>query len=153
MTSMTSTSSSPSPTQHWWVIRLVECQGLEGWRPIERAGQSHIFPDPFARQVFSIGEEIKETNDSGFLGTVATIHTQLLSDNSMLQVHSGGLRHIRTDRRINEWKVPGRRQIQRAASNEKQVCMGLGKVSAPSGVPFTLTLLLLPWEPSRLPSP
>jgi hypothetical protein len=36
--------------------------------------------------VFSIGEEVKETNDSGFLGTVPTLHTQLLADNSMLQV-------------------------------------------------------------------
>lgn len=36
--------------------------------------------------MFSIGEEVKETNDSGFLGTVSTLHTQLLSDSSMLQV-------------------------------------------------------------------
>ena len=41
-------------------------------------------------QVFSIGEEVKETNDSGFLGTVSTLHTQLLSDSSMLQVGGGG---------------------------------------------------------------
>jgi len=38
------------------------------------------------QQVFSIGEEVKETNDSGFLGTVPTLHTQLLADNSLLQV-------------------------------------------------------------------
>lgn len=37
-------------------------------------------------QVFSIGEEVKETNDSGFLGTVPTLHTQLLADGSLLQV-------------------------------------------------------------------
>jgi len=37
-------------------------------------------------QVFAIGEEVRETNDSGFLGTVATLHTQLLEDGSMLQV-------------------------------------------------------------------
>ncbi len=37
-------------------------------------------------QVFAIGEEVKETNDSGFLGTVPTLHTQLLADNSLLQV-------------------------------------------------------------------
>ena len=33
---------------------------------------------------------MKETNDSGFLGTVPTLHTQLLADNSMLQVRLGG---------------------------------------------------------------
>ncbi len=41
-------------------------------------------------QVFSIGEEVKETNESGFLGTVPTLHTQLLADNSMLQVGNLG---------------------------------------------------------------
>lgn len=29
---------------------------------------------------------MRETSDSGFLGTVATLHTQLLEDGSMLQV-------------------------------------------------------------------
>ena len=43
-----------------------------------------------------------------------------------LQIHPGGLRHIRPDRRINEWKVPGRRQINKATSNEHQVGMGAG---------------------------
>ncbi|KAG2485365.1 hypothetical protein HYH03_015856 [Edaphochlamys debaryana] len=78
-----------------------------------------------ATLVFSIGEEVKETNESGFLGTVPTLHTQLLADNSMLQIYPGGLRHIRPDRRINEWKVPGRRNIKAAASNEKQVAIAL----------------------------
>ncbi|GLC59841.1 hypothetical protein PLESTB_001541500 [Pleodorina starrii] len=78
-----------------------------------------------ATLVFSIGEEVKETNESGFLGTVPTLHTQLLADNSMLQVYPGGLRHIKPDRRINEWKVPGRRNIKAAASNEKQVAIAL----------------------------
>lgn len=41
--------------------------------------------------MFSIGEEVRETSDSGFLGTVATLHTQLLEDGSMLQV-GGGVR-------------------------------------------------------------
>jgi splicing factor 3B subunit 3 len=39
-----------------------------------------------ATLVFEIGEEVKETSTSGFLATVATLHTQLLEDGSMLQV-------------------------------------------------------------------
>lgn len=39
-----------------------------------------------ATLVFEIGEEVKETSSSGFLPTVATLHTQLLEDGSMLQV-------------------------------------------------------------------
>lgn len=78
-----------------------------------------------ATLVFEIGEEVKETSTSGFLATVATLHTQLLEDGSMLQIHSGGLRHIRTDRRINEWRAPGRRSITRATSNSRQVVIAL----------------------------
>ena len=75
-------------------------------------------------QVLSIGETVEEVNDSGFLGTCPTLRTQLLTDDSMLQVHPGGLRHIRADRRINEWRAPGRRTITKAATNERQVRAG-----------------------------
>eukprot|EP00878_Enallax_costatus_P010041 GHUV01010480.1.p1 GENE.GHUV01010480.1~~GHUV01010480.1.p1 ORF type:complete len:1094 (+),score=306.67 GHUV01010480.1:216-3497(+) len=78
-----------------------------------------------ATLVFEIGEEVKETSQSGFQATTATLHTQLLEDGSILQVHSSGLRHIRTDRRINEWKAPGRRNITRAATNSRQVIIAL----------------------------
>jgi splicing factor 3B subunit 3 len=43
----------------------------------------------------------------------------------MPQVHAGGLRHIRTDRRINEWRVPGRRTIQHATTNTRQVAVSM----------------------------
>ncbi len=36
------------------------------------------------------------------------------------QVHPSGLRHIRADRRINEWRAPGRRSISRSATNGRQ---------------------------------
>ena len=88
-----------------------------------------------------------EVNDSGFSGTVETLRIQLLVDDSMLQVmllncgsctgcpsasllhgcnarlqvHPQGLRHIRADRRVNEWRAPGRQTIKAAASNERQV--------------------------------
>lgn len=132
----------------------------------------------------SIGETVEEVNDSGFNGNVPTLQTQLLADDSMLQVgqavpaHAGwlagfctktltitcmrlvpnysgttserlalkppppvhppptaplpprqiypnGLRHIRPDRRINEWRAPGRKTVQRAATNERQVAIAL----------------------------
>ena len=41
------------------------------------------------------------------------------------QVHAGGLRHIRADRRVNEWRAPGRRTITRAATNERQAVIVL----------------------------
>ena len=42
-----------------------------------------------------------------------------------MQIHPGGLRHIRSDRRINEWRAPGRKTIVKAATNERQVVIAL----------------------------
>jgi splicing factor 3B subunit 3 len=61
----------------------------------------------------------------GFLGTSPTLAVQLLADNTMLQVHSYGCRHIRSDKRINEWKTAGKKVIQKAAVNERQVIIAL----------------------------
>jgi Mono-functional DNA-alkylating methyl methanesulfonate N-term len=106
-------------------------------------------------QVLAIGETVEEVNDSGFLGSTPTLRTQLMADDSMLQVrstsaacrapcttkrctghcllmrtserllynaqvHGAGLRHIKADRRVNEWRAPGRRTIMKAATNERQ---------------------------------
>lgn len=43
----------------------------------------------------------------------------------LAQVHPQGLRHIRSNRRINEWRVPGRKTIVRAATNERQVVIAM----------------------------
>jgi hypothetical protein len=45
--------------------------------------------------------------------------------NKTPKVHANGLRHIRPDRRINEWRVPGRRSVSRAATNARQVAISL----------------------------
>ena len=36
-----------------------------------------------------------------------------------------GIRHIRADRRVNEWKSPGKRAISRCAVNQRQVVISL----------------------------
>ena len=38
------------------------------------------------QQVLSIGETVEEVSDSGFLASAPTLRTQLLADDSMLQV-------------------------------------------------------------------
>ena len=79
-----------------------------------------------ATLVFEVsGGEVRETSDSGLLGTAATLALQLLDDGSLLQVHTGGLRHVRPDRRANEWRAPGRRTITRAAANARQCAVAL----------------------------
>lgn len=78
-----------------------------------------------ATLVLAIGETVEEVSDSGFLGSTPTLRTQLMADDSMLQVHGAGLRHIKADRRVNEWRAPGRRTIVKAATNERQVIIAL----------------------------
>ena len=54
---------------------LAECM------PRQRSSERNVL-----LQVLSIGETVEEVNDSGFLSTVPTLRTQLLADDSMLQV-------------------------------------------------------------------
>jgi len=78
-----------------------------------------------ATLVLSIGETVEEVTDSGFLGTTPTLGCSSLGDNALLQVYPEGIRHIRADRRVNEWKSPGKRAISRCAVNQRQVVISL----------------------------
>ncbi|KNC86365.1 splicing factor 3B subunit 3 [Sphaeroforma arctica JP610] len=78
-----------------------------------------------ATLVLSIGDTVEEVVDSGFLGTSPTVYASGLGDDSLLHVHPDGIRHIRADKRINEWKCPGRATITRAAVNIRQVVISL----------------------------
>jgi len=75
--------------------------------------------------VLSIGDTVEEVTDSGFLATAATLSVSLLGDDSLLQVHPGGIRRIRSDRRINEFTPPGKGTISKVAVNQRQVAIAL----------------------------
>ncbi|XP_074585839.1 spliceosome-associated protein 130 A-like [Curcuma longa] len=78
-----------------------------------------------ATLVLSIGETIEEVSDSGFLDTTPSLSVSLLGDDSLMQVHPNGIRHIREDGRINEWKTPGKKTIVKVGSNRLQVVIAL----------------------------
>lgn len=42
-----------------------------------------------------------------------------------LKVYPEGIRHIRADKRVNEWRSPGKKSITRCALNERQVVISL----------------------------
>lgn len=79
--------------------------------------------------VLSIGDNVEEVTDSGFLSSVPTLDVVLLEDNALLQVHATGIRHIRRgengEKRIGEWKTPGKKQIEKASTNARQVAISL----------------------------
>jgi len=49
----------------------------------------------------------------------------LLGESSLLQIHPNGIRHIREDKRIHEWRTPGKKTIVQSAVNSRQVVIGL----------------------------
>ncbi|XP_030928256.1 spliceosome-associated protein 130 A [Quercus robur] len=78
-----------------------------------------------ATLVLSIGETVEEVSDSGFLDTTPSLAVSLIGDDSLMQVHPNGIRHIREDGRINEWRAPGKRTIAKVGSNRLQVVIAL----------------------------
>lgn len=107
-----------------------------------------------ATLVLSIGETVEEVTDSGFLGTTPTLSCSALGDDALVQVrrchieknklfiiqleiclnsflvlnfqvYPDGIRHIRADKRVNEWKAPGKRTIVKCAVNQRQVVIAL----------------------------
>ena len=43
----------------------------------------------------------------------------------VVQVYPDGIRHIRADKRVNEWRAPGKKVITRCTLNERQVVIAL----------------------------
>ena len=78
-----------------------------------------------ATLVLSIGESVEEVTDSGFLETVPTLSASRLGDDALIQVYPNGIRHIRPNKPLNEWKVPGGKTILQCAVNERQVAISL----------------------------
>jgi splicing factor 3B subunit 3 len=75
--------------------------------------------------VLSIGETVEEVTDTGFLSTAPTLAVQQLGEDALVQVHPKGIRHIRADKRVNEWPAPQHRSIVAATTNERQVAVAL----------------------------
>ena len=79
-----------------------------------------------ATLVLSIGgESVEEVSDSGLLGSTPTLMVALIGDDALLQAHAGGLRHVRGDKRVHEWKAPGRKPLTHAACNGQQAVVAL----------------------------
>mmetsp|Transcript_2281 Transcript_2281/g.5207 ORF Transcript_2281/g.5207 Transcript_2281/m.5207 type:complete len:1210 (+) Transcript_2281:84-3713(+) len=76
--------------------------------------------------VLSIGERVTEVafEETKILDT-QTLSLSLLGENSLLQIHPGGIRHIRTEGRVNQWKTPGNKRITQCAVNDRQVAIAL----------------------------
>ncbi|EPT04569.1 hypothetical protein FOMPIDRAFT_95487 [Fomitopsis schrenkii] len=75
--------------------------------------------------VLCIGETIEEVQDTGFLSSAPTLAVQQIGYDALLQVHPQGIRHVLSDKRVNEWRVPPGKTIVAATTNKRQVVVAL----------------------------
>ncbi|GKB77826.1 splicing factor 3B subunit 3-like protein, partial [Tanacetum coccineum] len=82
-----------------------------------------------ATLVLSIGgETVEKVSDSGlFLGTTPSLGFSMIGDDSFMQVHPTGIRHIREDGRIDEWRTLGKQTIVKVRYNQFQVVIALSE--------------------------
>ncbi|EGG17647.1 CPSF domain-containing protein [Cavenderia fasciculata] len=78
--------------------------------------------------VLGVGETVEEVQDSGILSTTTTILIRSMGANldSIVQIFAQGIRHINAERRVSEWRAPGRKTISIAAANQQQVIICIG---------------------------
>lgn len=83
--------------------------------------------------VLSIGEVVEDVSDSGFVADQHTILAQQVGTQSIIQVHTNGIRHVRhiiesdeiVDKKTTDWFPPAGITIVHASANQSQVLIGL----------------------------
>ncbi|XP_054707454.1 splicing factor 3B subunit 3-like isoform X2 [Uloborus diversus] len=78
-----------------------------------------------ATLVLSIGDTVEEVTDSGFLGTTPTLACAQIGDDALVQIYPDGIRHIRADKRVNEWRTSEKKTISKCTVNQRQVVIAL----------------------------
>jgi len=78
-----------------------------------------------ATMVLSIGDTVEEVSDSGFSLETPTLGVGLLGDDILIQIHPRGIRLIRSDGRIEEWKPPSKKDVLHCSMNSRQVVIGM----------------------------
>ncbi|KAF1775308.1 WD40-repeat-containing domain [Phytophthora cactorum] len=78
-----------------------------------------------ATLVLEVGETVEEVAQSGFLRDHGSLLVALLEDDSKLQIHTNGIRHVPKFQPVTEWKAPGKKVIEHCAANSRQVVISL----------------------------
>jgi splicing factor 3B subunit 3 len=75
--------------------------------------------------ILSISDTVEEATGTGFLTSAPTIAVQQMGEDSIVQVHPKGIRHIEGSGKANDWPVPPHRSIVAAACNSRQIAIAL----------------------------
>ena len=68
--------------------------------------------------ILSVGESIEEVTDTSFHLDRQTLGIGLMADDSFIQVHSGGMRMVRTGGKYVDYKTPTGTKVVLCALNE-----------------------------------
>lgn len=78
-----------------------------------------------ATVVHEVGEDVHELTNSSFFVENPTLLVTTLANDSIMQIHTSGVRLIRPDTTTDEWMPPQRKTITKATANERQVVIAL----------------------------
>ncbi|PFH38689.1 putative splicing factor 3b, subunit 3 [Besnoitia besnoiti] len=106
----------PGRARAVWTTKLSHESAFDGYIIVAFEGSS---------LVLQIGDTVEEVTDSLFLTNVSSLLVALMYDDSFIQVHETGIRHILKSKRINEWRAPGGRRIKAADANDRQLVISL----------------------------
>lgn len=109
-------SELPNRPSAVWTIKLMHVDQYDAYIVLS-------FAD--ATLVLSIGETVEEAVDTGLLTSAPTLAIQQMGEAAVVQVHPKGIRHIGSDKQINEWPAPQHRSIVAATINNRQVAIAL----------------------------
>lgn len=109
-------SDLPSIPNAVWTLKLAETDQYDSYIVLSFINGT---------LVLSFGEEIEEIPNSGFLSSEPTLAAQQLGSDALLQVHPRGIRHVLSDKRVNEWRAPIGMAIVAATTNKRQVVVAL----------------------------
>lgn len=77
-----------------------------------------------ATLTLSIGASVEQATDTEIISDTQTIHIANFGEDGIIQVYPSGVRYIR-DKRVRDWKTPGKKTIVHATSNERQLVIAL----------------------------
>ncbi|KAF4946522.1 hypothetical protein FGADI_11160 [Fusarium gaditjirri] len=109
------TTELPGTVSGVWTVRLTRNDKYDAYIILTSSDNT---------VVMSVGDEIEQVSDSGFLTSVTTLAIQQITDDGLVQIHPRGIRHLRGGE-ITEWLVPQHRSIVAGATNERQIAVAL----------------------------
>lgn len=99
-----------------WTVKVTD---------IDRFDKYIVFSFRDRTLVLSVGDNVEEVTDSGFSLEVSTLAVEQLGQDSILQVHEGGIRHISSSKNVSEWEPPQGCRVTCATTNNFQIAIAL----------------------------